>query len=121
MSELQTDVDIDEDGAVTGTLEYVTGYTGFSDDPELQEGNYLALKADFPGGVTVTAELKNSGASKITLDEDKNFVVRISDLTTQDELTVAASGEGYADNTVTLDLSGLTLKEEETEEEDADE
>lgn len=32
------------DGAVTGTLKYVTGYTGWSGDPDEQEGNYLALK-----------------------------------------------------------------------------
>ena len=42
-SDLQKDVAVSANN-ILGTLKYVTDYTGFSGDPELQEGNYLAIK-----------------------------------------------------------------------------
>lgn len=42
-SDLQKDVAVSVNN-ILGTLKYVTDYTGFSGDPELQEGNYLAIK-----------------------------------------------------------------------------
>lgn len=45
VTDLQTGIAIGNDG-ISGTLKYVTGYTGFSGDPAEQEGNYLALHID---------------------------------------------------------------------------
>ena len=42
-SDLQKDVTVSTNN-ILGTLKYVTDYTGFSSDTELQEGNYLAIK-----------------------------------------------------------------------------
>lgn len=42
-SDLQKDVTVSANN-ILGTLKYVTDYTGFSGDPELQEGNYLAIR-----------------------------------------------------------------------------
>lgn len=42
-SDLQKDVTVSAN-SILGTLKYVTDYTGFSGDPELQEGNYLAIR-----------------------------------------------------------------------------
>lgn len=43
VSELQSDVNVGTD-YVTGKLNYVTNYSGFSDNSELQEGHFLSLK-----------------------------------------------------------------------------
>ena len=82
------------DGAVTGTLKYVTGYTGWSGDPDEQEGNYLALKADFPDGATTTVEIVNGMFGPATLDEDKNMVLRIADKDVQKVKLVSTGADG---------------------------
>lgn len=85
------------DNFISGTLKYVTGYTGFSSDPEEQEGNYLALKFAATEGATTTIFLTNGkGTSPVELDDDMNCVVRISDKnkqkfivrTTKDDLVI---------------------------------
>lgn len=44
VDDLQSNIQINEGSQqILGTLRYVTGYTGFSGDEELQSGNYLAL------------------------------------------------------------------------------
>lgn len=109
VADLQTNVEFGED-AVTGTLLYYTNYTGFSGDPELQEGNYLALKVgDVPGGTTVTVELIGGHSGPVELDEDMNAVLRI-EATTQKIKLVATNG----DVTITkvFNLTGLTLTPE---------
>lgn len=70
-----------EDDEIVGTLNYVTGYTGFSGDPALQEGNYLALKFDTDDeDDVITAELTNGVTGHpVTLDSDRNIVIRITD------------------------------------------
>lgn len=67
---------------ITGTVKYVTGYTGFSGDPAKQSGNYLALS--FDAGVTadrITVEMVNDLDKKgaQVLDSDKDAVFRITD------------------------------------------
>lgn len=44
LTDLQTDVTIGN-GSIEATLPYMEGYTGYSENPEEQEGHYLALKA----------------------------------------------------------------------------
>ena len=44
VDDLQSNIEINEGSRqIVGTLRYVTGYTGWSGDPDLQSGNYLAL------------------------------------------------------------------------------
>ena len=88
-----------------GTLNYVTDYTGFSGDPELQEGNYLVFHAAVPNveDVTITATMDNTS----TLDSDGIAVFRVRDKSTQ-TLTIVASKDGCESVTKVYSLSGLT-------------
>ena len=109
-SALQQDIAVGDD-AITGTLKYVTGYTGFSGDSEEQSGNYLALYAATSGadGATITLELiggRHPGAKP--LDPDGLMVIRITDKSSQ-KVKIVASKEGYMTRTKEFDLSGLTL------------
>lgn len=61
-------------------MKYVTGYTGFSGDPELQEGNYVALK--FTGAadrVRVKIDPSYAGLDWVTLDPDRIDILKIHD------------------------------------------
>ena len=71
------------DGVISGTLNYVTGYTEFSEDVEEQSGNYLALKCTTQDASdTITVELiGGSTGHPVTLDEDRNIVIRITNTT----------------------------------------
>lgn len=93
---------------LTGTLKYVDNYTGFSGDPELQEGNYLVFHAAVPNveGVTIKATMDNTS----TLDEDGIGVFRVRDKSSQ-TLTIVASKEGFDSVTKVYSLSGLTCEE----------
>ena len=109
-SDLQTGVALNVAGTgITGTLKYVTDYTGFSGDPELQEGNFIVFHAAVPDveGVTITAKMDNTSA----LDEDGIAVFRVRDKSSQ-TLTIVASKEGYSSVTKVYSLSGLTCQSE---------
>lgn len=108
---MQTNVEVGEDNSISGTLKYVTGYTGFSSDAELQEGNYIALKVNAAPELTITVALKNGLSGAVTLDADRNVVIRVADISTQNEITVTASAEDYETKVITFDISGLTLEE----------
>ena len=80
VSELQEGVEIGEfsgGGSISGTLNYVTGYTGFnSAEPDEQEGYYLALKFTPPSwdGI-LTVELVGGTKGPVTLTQEDNFCV----------------------------------------------
>ena len=84
-------------------------YTGFSGDPELQEGNYLVFHAAVNGvsGVTITATMDNTS----TLDDDGIAVFRVRDKSSQ-TLTVVASKYGYDSVSKVYSLSDLTCLSE---------
>lgn len=111
VSELQNGISVTRD-AISGTLNYVEDYTEFSGDPELQEGNYLALKV---GGVSVddvvTVELVGGHSGPVTLDEDRNIVIRIEDTSVQTAVKVTVT-DGTDTVTKTFDTRGLTLLSE---------
>ena len=105
--DLQEDVAV-ANGAITGTLKYVTGYTGFSGDVSEQSGNYLALKVTAIEGATITVELINGTVGHpVTLDEDGMIVIRIADKTTQ-SVEVVATKDSLSE-TQRFSLTGLTL------------
>lgn len=94
-SELQTDIAVGA-SAITGTLNYVTGYTGYSDVVAKQSGNYLALEitTDVAGSV-ITAELTDSGEGALTVGNDNTVVFRV---TSEDQIVriVARAGDDVA-------------------------
>lgn len=97
------------DGVVSGTLSLVDlSALGYSDP-----GNFLVLAADnttSTAGVTYTCTLTDAqGTDTIELDEDGKVIIPVT--TTEATVTFTASKEGYVTDTITLDLSDLTLLE----------
>ena len=109
VSDLQANVVVSED-SISGTLKYVTGYTGFSSVADDQKGNYLALKVDADPGSVTTVEVVNGTKGPVTLDEDMNIVLKIKNKDTQSVRVITTKG----DETVTKEysLTGLTLESE---------
>lgn len=79
VSDLQNDIVINDD-SISGTLNYVTGYTGYSGDTDLQSGYYIALKLNVPNGATTTIAALNNGGSgnPVDLGSDDYAVGRIT-------------------------------------------
>lgn len=113
-SALQSDVAIG-DGLVTGTLKYVTGYTGFSGDTAEQSGNYLAMRVDTDDNTDViTVELVGGSVGHpVTLDSDRNIVIRITDPIHQKIRVVVTNAGGTDKQTYTYKLYRLNLEEAE--------
>ena len=111
VSDLQEDIIVSADG-VSGTLKYIDDYSdaGFTGDDA--SGNFLALKITTPGveGATITAELSDSTGDPLIPDPNGIVIFRIADKDTQ-TIEVVASKEGLGEDSVTLDLSDLTLEE----------
>ena len=98
VSDLQDNVVVSDD-AITGTLKYVTDYTGFSPTAALQSGNYLAVNLannDFTQFTSVRIGLdpsQGSGLVEIINDPDKNGVFRVAN-TSQKFKIVSTSVDG---------------------------
>ena len=110
VSDLQNNVAI-SDGEITGTLNHVEGYTGFSGDAELQNGNFLALHFTAAEGATIGVEVIG-GASEgnpVTLDPDGIIVLRIA--STTQKVKATATLEGVTESK-TYNLTNLTLANE---------
>ncbi|MDO4803369.1 MAG: hypothetical protein Q4A32_00945 [Lachnospiraceae bacterium] len=112
MKNLQSGITVDEtEKVISGTLKYVTGYTGFSGDTELQSGNFLALKVTAPEGASrTTVTLLNGSGRVVDLDEDMNVVLRIADKDTQKVKFVSYVGAQQV--STTYSLTGLTCQTE---------
>ena len=110
VNELQSDISIG-DTEITGTLHYVTGYTGFSSEPTEQEGNYLALKiSGTPKGSTTTVEVLGGTKGPVTLDADMNIVLLIRNKDTQSIKVTTKNGKDVVSKTYSL--TNLTLTPE---------
>lgn len=107
VTDLQEDVII-SDGVISGTLKYVTDYTGFSGDPALQSGNYLALHAEQDGADSIGVRFIGD-TETTTLDEDGLIIVRMRDNATGLEIVTVEDGETY----VNRYLFSLVLESEE--------
>lgn len=112
VDDLQSNVEVGTN-KITGTLKYVTGYTGFSGNVEEQSGNYLVLHADISGddAVTITVELVGGTSGPVTLDSDRVIVLRIRNKDTQ-SVRVTASKLGYKDAVQNFTLTDLVLQTE---------
>ena len=93
-------------------MNYVTDYTQFSSDPELQEGNFLALKfSDLdPRATTIKVGIEpGTPLVNIIPDPDKNGVFRIINPATH-KFVVESSDGTYTKRQV-FDLSRLVLEQ----------
>lgn len=102
-SDLQTGVTIGAD-SITGTLKYVTDYTGFSSDPAMQEGNYIVIHCEVNDSTPITVEVVGGTSGPRQLDEDGIIVLRIADKDTQTIRVISG------DITRTYGLTGLTVE-----------
>lgn len=63
---------------ISGTLHYVTGYTGFdASHPELQEGHFLAIHAEDESATSIAVRPLGSTADPVQLDEDGLYILHI--------------------------------------------
>ena len=102
-----------ENHEISGTLHYVTGYTGFSGEAELQEGHYLALKIDTEDeNDTITVELVGGTVGHpVELDSDRNIVLHLGDIRKQRVRVVTTHNN--VSTTETFYLNQLVLEEAE--------
>ena len=84
VSALQDNV-IFHDDYVTGTLHYVTGYTGYSGDAALQSGYYLAFDVTATDGATTKVQMLggDSEGNPVDMSDDMYAVGRIANKRTQ--------------------------------------
>lgn len=112
LEDLQSDIVIGSD-TISGVLEYVSDYSGFSSKAEEQSGNYLALHITVPqyDDAVITVELIGGSLGKpVTLDEDKTIILRITDPDNQSVKIVATKDNNVV--TKTYALTGIELKNE---------
>lgn len=114
LDELQSGITISKDHKITGTLHYVTGYTGFSSLPEEQSGHYLvAHYKPNPEDADVMVYKTSGTVGWKTLGKpDLTLVSRITDKMTQ-KLQVKYKLGDVESDIIEYDLSGLTLEEDE--------
>jgi hypothetical protein len=95
---------------ISGTLHYVTGYTGFdASHPELQEGHFLALHAEDDGASSIAVRPLGSTADPVTLDADGLYILHIVNATGIEYYSVK-NGVTYM-NVYTFD--GLVMEPED--------
>lgn len=107
-SELQSNVTVNENNIVSGTLNYVTGYTEFHEDVAQQSGNYLALHFTAGEGIELYAEVTGADSNEgpVSLGSTGNFVVRLKSNT---QMIKIYAFEGKKCSIIIYRLSGLTL------------
>jgi len=109
LDELQSNVKVGR-RSVSGTLHYVTGYTGFSSKTEEQSGHYVAIHADSDDATTITAKMYPSGM-EVELDSDRTIIIRVTNINNQ-RVTFTASKEGSAPVSKTFSFTGLNLEKQ---------
>lgn len=108
INDLQNNVVLGTD-TIYGTLNYVTGYTGFSGQTDEQSGYYLVLHCvTTDEDATIKVKLINGLYGETTLDEDGIIILHIRDKSTQ-KVQITVSGDGYDDIVKTYSLTGLVL------------
>lgn len=97
---IENDVSVSEDGSVSGTFQYVTGYTGFSAEPTEQEGYYFPFVLKKTGS-TMTFK-KNDVPIKENIPWESDNVFRV---TKDDTFTVLVDDV----EVITFQFSGATF------------
>ena len=114
-SDLQEDMAVDGHGKVTGTSLYVTEYTGFSGNPDEQQGNYVAFHisvGELVIGTNVTVKVNN-----VTLDPDGLFVMIFREGSKNPKAIITASADGHKSFTKIFDFSSVVKEPASNEEE----
>ena len=109
VTDLQEDITVSDD-AITGTLKFATGYTGFSGDENLQSGNYIVLHAEADQGAVISAEVIGGYSGPVTLDTDGILIARIE--STSQSIRFVGMKAGKVTAVKTLSLSDATLTPE---------
>ena len=107
-SDLQSGVSVNKLN-VAGTLKYVTDYTGFSGNPEEQNGHYLVLHADDENADKVVVELLGGTKGPVELDPDRTIVLLIRNKDTQ-SVKVTSYLNDEVKETGTFSLANLVLE-----------
>lgn len=108
VTNLQSGIVVGAD-SISGTLKYVTDYTGFSGDASLQSGNYLALHYATDEDVdSIVVELVGGSSGPVTLDDDGLHVLRITDPASQSIRVTLVRGVETASKVYSL--AGLILQ-----------
>ncbi len=111
ISDLQKDYGVSA-GKIIATLKYVTGYTGFSSDPELQEGNYLAFHvANTMGADHITVQF--TGRDEITMDPNDYIHIQRFPKAIAELIVRAYDANDKVIDVIRYDLSGIVLEEAE--------
>lgn len=106
VSELQENVYVN-DTSIQGVLNYVTGFTAFSDNPDEQEGHYLALQFEASEGATVKIQtIGGLTDEEKTLDSDMDAVIYVKSNKMKLRVTCTLNGDTV---TKTLSFGGLKL------------
>ena len=109
VGDLQKDVGASADNLV-GTLHYVTGYTGFSGDPEEQEGHFLAFQVGYNGTYTkITAQ----GGSAPETEVDPSDYTHVMHVKAQKPLVIRAYNGDTVVSSKTYTTNQLKLEVEE--------
>lgn len=109
VTDLQEDITVSDD-AITGTLKFATGYTGFSGDENLQSGNYIVLHAEADQGAVISAEVIGGYSGPVMLDTDGILIARIE--STSQSIRFVGMKAGKVTAVKTLSLSDVTLTPE---------
>ena len=81
-------------GQIHGILKYISDYTGYSNQPDEQSGNYMAVSfSGYPEGTKITVELTGSPKGPWVM-KSNNLVARITDNKSQ-VFKVKAEKDGY--------------------------
>ena len=111
VSDLESGITIGND-SISGTLNYVSDYTGFSGNVAEQSGNYLALHIGVPevstDDYTVQVRLIGGDHGAVTLDSDGIIIFRIKNV--NQKVEIVASADGQPTITKVYSLKDLVLE-----------
>lgn len=105
VSDLQNNIEIKDD-EITGTLKYVTGYTGFSSDEKLQSGHYLAIHNESNDEEPIFVELIGGISGPTQLDSDGIIILYIANKEQKVKVTCGNTVKEYS-------LANIELEDEE--------
>lgn len=111
VGDLQSDI-FANDQAFQGTLNYVKNWTGYSQDPAENSGNFIAFKAEATSGATITCKMVGGpqDGREQTLDDDGIVVSRI--VTPKQKVVITATLDGGDTISKTMAFGGLKLLNE---------
>ncbi len=107
VSDLQSNITVGSN-AITGSLKYVTGYTGFSSVTDEQSGNYLVIHCAADDADSITVEVVGGDKGPVTLDADGIIILRIKNNSQRVRVTAYKGGE--VANVRTYSLNNLNLE-----------